>query len=201
MAEERRLRIGVLALQGDFEAHQKMLTLLGVEALPVRSPKEILAADALIIPGGESTTIGKLIQRFGVDEAILQRVTEDRMPLYGTCAGLILMAKEIEESDQLRLGVMDVAVARNAFGRQVDSFEANIALPEIGEPPVRGVFIRAPYVTKAADSVRILGRFEEKIVAVRQGHLLGTAFHPELTDDTRVHAYFVAMARERAGRS
>jgi 5'-phosphate synthase pdxT subunit len=201
MAEEKGLRIGVVALQGDFVAHQKMLARLGVEAILVRNPKEVAAADAMIIPGGESTTIGKLMRRFGVDEAILQRVTEDRMPLYGTCAGLILMAKEIEESDQVRLGVMDIAVARNAFGRQVESFEANILLPELGSPPVRGVFIRAPYVTKAAGSVQVLGRFEEKIVAVRQGHLLGTAFHPELTDDARVHAYFVAMARASRGGS
>jgi 5'-phosphate synthase pdxT subunit len=201
MAEEKGLVIGVLALQGDFAAHQKMLARLGVETILVRSPKEVAAVDALIIPGGESTTIGKLMRRFGLDEAIYQRVTEERMPLYGTCAGLILMAKEIEGSDQLRLGVLDVTVARNAFGRQVESFEANIALPELGEPPVRGVFIRAPYVTKAAESVQALGRFEEKIVAVRQGHLLGTAFHPELTDDTRVHAFFAALARESRNRS
>ena len=193
MAED--LTIGVLALQGDFEAHRKMLEeRLGVKTRLVRTAEEVEAVDGLILPGGESTTIGKLMDRHGIDEAIRARA-EEGMPVYGTCAGLILMAKEIEGSDQLRLGLMDIKVARNAFGRQIDSFEADIPLPVLGEKPVRGVFIRAPYVTQTAPKVETLGRYEGKIVAVRQGNLLGSAFHPELTDDPRLHAYFVEMAR------
>lgn len=167
---------------------------LGVKARLVRSADELAGVDALIIPGGESTTIGKLMDRHGLDRAIRARADEG-MPVYGTCAGLILLAKEIEGSDQLRLGLMDVTVARNAFGRQVDSFEADIPVPVIGEEPVRGVFIRAPYVTQAGPDVEILGRYRDRIVAVRQGNLLGSAFHPELTDDARLHAYFAEMAR------
>jgi len=189
------LTIGVLALQGDFEAHRKMLEeRLGVKTRLVRSVEELEGVDALILPGGESTTIGKLMNRFGLDRAIRARAAEG-MPIYGTCAGLILLAKEIEGSDQLRLGLMDVAVARNAFGRQVDSFEANILIPVLGDEPVRGVFIRAPSVTRVEPDVEILGRYEDRIVAVRQGRLLGSAFHPELTDDTRLHACFVEMAK------
>lgn len=167
---------------------------LGVKARLVRSVDELAGVDALIIPGGESTTIGKLMDRHGLDRAIRARAREG-MPVYGTCAGLILLAKEIEGSDQLRLGLMDVTVARNAFGRQVDSFEADIPVPVIGKEPVRGVFIRAPYVTQAGPDVEILGRYRDRIVAVRQGNLLGSAFHPELTDDARLHAYFAEMAR------
>jgi 5'-phosphate synthase pdxT subunit len=187
--------IGVLALQGDFEAHRKMLEeRLDVRTRLVRAPDEVAKVDGLILPGGESTTIGKLMDRYEVDGAVRARV-EEGMPVYGTCAGLILLAKEIEDSDQLRLGLMDVTVARNAFGRQVESFEADIPVPVLGEPPVRGVFIRAPYVTRTGPEVEVLGRYRDKIVAVRQGNLLGSAFHPELTDDARMHSHFVEMAR------
>jgi len=195
MHENNDITIGVLALQGDFEAHKKMLEeRLGVFARLVRSPDELEGIDGLILPGGESTTIGKLMDRHGVDTAIRERAAAG-MPIYGTCAGLILMAKDIEGSDQLRLGLMDIEVTRNAFGRQQESFEANIPVPAIGEEPVRGVFIRAPYVSKSAPDVETLGRYKEKIVAVRQGNLLGSAFHPELTDDCRLHGYFLKMVR------
>jgi 5'-phosphate synthase pdxT subunit len=188
--------IGVLALQGDFEAHKKMLEeRLGVSARLVRSADELEGIDGLILPGGESTTIGKLMDRHGLDTVIKERAAAG-MPIYGTCAGLILMAKDIEGSDQLRLGLMDIQVTRNAFGGQQESFEANISVPILGEEPVRGVFIRAPYVSRSAPDVETLGRYEEKIVAVRQGNLLGSAFHPELTDDSRLHGYFVEMVRE-----
>jgi pyridoxal 5''-phosphate synthase, glutaminase subunit Pdx2 len=188
--------VGILALQGDFEAHRKMLEeRLGAETCLVRTSEEVKQVDGLILPGGESTTVGKLMDRYGLDEAIRERAAEG-MPVYGTCAGLILLAKEIEGSDQLRLGLMDVTVARNAFGRQVDSFEADIPVPVIGEDPVRGVFIRAPYVSASDSQVEVLGRFEDKVVAVRQGNLLGSAFHPELTDDSRMHAYFLKMVRD-----
>ena len=187
--------IGVLGLQGDFEAHLKMLRdRLGIEARVVRTAEEIGEVDGLIIPGGESTTVGKLMARHGLEEVIKMRAGEG-LPIYGTCAGLILLAKDIEGSDQHRLGLMDVTVARNAFGRQIDSFEADIPVPAVGKNPVRGVFIRAPYVSRSGKNVVELGRFEDKVVAVRQGNILGTAFHPELTDDPRMHEMFVEMVR------
>lgn len=187
--------VGILALQGDFEAHRKILEeQLGAKTCLVRTADEVKQVDGLILPGGESTTVGKLMDRYGLDAVIRGRAAEG-MPVYGTCAGLILLAKEIEGSDQLRLGLMDMTVARNAFGRQVDSFEANIPVPAIGEEPVRGVFIRAPYVSASEPQVEVLGRFEDKVVVVRQGNLLGSAFHPELTDDPRMHAYFLQMVK------
>src|SRR5438105_1546429 len=187
--------IGILALQGDFEAHRKMLEeRLQVPARLVRSRDELDEVDALILPGGESTTIGKLLDRHDLEAPIRERA-EAGMPIYGTCAGLILLARDIEGSDQGRLGLMDIQVARNAFGRQIDSFEADIPVPVIGEEPVRGVFIRAPYVSRVEPGVEVLGRYQDRVVAVRQGNLLGSAFHPELTDDPRMHAYFVELTR------
>lgn len=190
--------VGVLALQGDYEAHAKMLDRLGVRASLIRTVQELNAVDALILPGGESTTVGKLMARVGLDEAIRERASQG-MPVYGTCAGMILMAKEIEGTEQPCLELMDITVARNAFGRQVDSFEADIPIPEIGETPVRGVFIRAPYVTQTEPTVRVLARFQDKVVAVRQSNLLASAFHPELTDDSRIHSYFVQMIEQGFG--
>ncbi|MGC8668995.1 MAG: pyridoxal 5'-phosphate synthase glutaminase subunit PdxT [Chthonomonadales bacterium] len=187
--------IGVLALQGDFDAHINMLLGMGVEALPVRTAEELEQVSGLILPGGESTTIGKLMELHNLADPIRQRAQRG-MPVFGTCAGMILLAAEIEESNQFRLALLDIAVARNAFGRQIESFEADISLPEIGTEPVRGVFIRAPYVTRAGPAVVELARFRGKIVAVRSGSILATAFHPELTADTRVHAYFVSMVRQ-----
>lgn len=192
------VRIGVLALQGDYEAHVSALRRIGdVEPFLVRDADELAAADGLIIPGGESTTIGKLLVRTGLEAAIRQRA-QGGMPVYGTCAGMILMAKRIAQSDQPRLGLMDITVARNAFGRQIDSFEADIAMPAFGEPPVRGVFIRAPYVTEAGPGVAVLATFNGVIVAVRERHYLATAFHPELTADTRIHSAFAETCRRRA---
>jgi 5'-phosphate synthase pdxT subunit len=194
--------IGILALQGDFDAHRKMLEQrLGAATREVRTTDDLDAVSGLVLPGGESTTIAKLMARVGLDCAIRERAAAG-MPIYGTCAGLILLAKEIEERpDQPSLKLMDVRVARNAFGRQVESFEADIPLllPGEGVAEVHGVFIRAPYVTQAAAGVEVLGSFRDRIVAVRQGSLLGTAFHPELTTDARVHAIFgrmVAQSRE-----
>jgi 5'-phosphate synthase pdxT subunit len=192
--------IGLLALQGDFDAHRKMLEEhLGQQTALVRTVADLSRVDALVMPGGESTTIGKLMARNGLDTAIRERA-QAGMPIYGTCCGLILLAKRIEgHADQPTLGLMDVTVARNAFGRQIDSFEANVSFPPVQQDdtrPVRGVFIRAPYVTEIEPTVAVLARYEDKIVAVRQGALLGTAFHPELTDDPRVHAYFIRMVAE-----
>ncbi|MDW8103937.1 MAG: pyridoxal 5'-phosphate synthase glutaminase subunit PdxT [Armatimonadota bacterium] len=189
------MTVGVLALQGDFAEHLRTLCRCGVNAQEVRTVQQLQQVDGLIIPGGESTTIIKLMQRYGLDAAIRERVQEG-MPLYGTCAGLIVMAREIEGyPHQPRLGLLDVAVARNAFGRQVDSFEMDLLVPRLGIPPIRAVFIRAPYVTRTGDSVEVLARIEEKVVLVQQGHLLGSAFHPELTDDLRLHLYFLDMVR------
>jgi 5'-phosphate synthase pdxT subunit len=165
----------------------------------VRDPQELGEVRGLVLPGGESTTIGKLLVRTGLDEAIRRRAAEG-MPLFGTCAGMILLARTIVGSDQPRLGLLDVTVARNAFGRQVDSFEADIAVPALCETPVRGVFIRAPFVTEAAAHVEVLAEFNGVIVAVRQGSVVATAFHPELTSDARVHEAFAASVRLHAER-
>ncbi len=186
------LRIGVLALQGDFAEHIRAFAELDCQAVPVKRAAEVRECDALVIPGGESTTIGKLCQRFGLDETIVE-LSERGTPIWGTCAGMILLAKEIEGSDQWRLGLMDITVQRNAFGRQVDSFEADLTIEGVTGGPVRAVFIRAPFVTEVGSDAQVLARFEDKIVMVRQGNLLASAFHPELTDDIRVHEYFLNM--------
>jgi 5'-phosphate synthase pdxT subunit len=187
--------IGVLALQGDFEAHLRALRRCGVRAREVRTVQQLQEVDGLILPGGESTTIIKLMQRYGLDVLLRQRA-EEGMPVYGTCAGLIVMARDIEGyPQQPRLGLLNVAVERNAFGRQVDSFEVDLLVPKLGEPPLRAVFIRAPYVTRVGEGVEVLASLEEKVVLVQQGNLLGGAFHPELTDDLRLHSYFVGMVR------
>ncbi|MFN7017630.1 MAG: pyridoxal 5'-phosphate synthase glutaminase subunit PdxT [Fimbriimonadales bacterium] len=186
------MRVGVLALQGDFAEHLAMLARLGVEGREVRKLRDLEGVDALIIPGGESTTIGKLMARYGLDEAIRARARQG-MPIYGTCAGMILLAKHIEGSEQPRLGLMDITVRRNAFGRQIESFEADVPFKPTPERPIRGVFIRAPIVSQIGDGVDTLSELEGKIVAVQQGKLLATAFHPELTDDTRVHQHFLSL--------
>ncbi len=193
---QTRTRIGVLALQGDFEKHLHMLGKIETaDACLVRTPEDILNCDGLIIPGGESSTVGKLMVRYGVDKAIKARHVEG-MAIFGTCTGMILLAKEIEGSDQPRLALMDITVRRNAFGRQIDSFEVDLEVACIGEAPLRAVFIRAPYATDVRRNAQILARLETgETVMVRQGNCLAAAFHPEVTDDTRVHEYFVSMAR------
>ncbi len=189
--------IGVLGLQGDFEKHVEMLRRIdGVAPLIARTPEEVRVCDGLIIPGGESTTVGKLMVRYGVDEAIKSRVREG-MPIFGTCTGMILLAREIEGSEQYRLGLMDITVRRNAFGRQIDSFETDLQIPAICDSrPLRAVFIRAPIVSEVRGSAEVLSRLADgRIVMVRQGPHLAAAFHPELTDDTRIHEYFVNVVR------
>ena len=186
------LRVGVLALQGDFSEHLAALEGLDCHSVPVKHPTEVRECDALVIPGGESTTIGKLCQRFGLDEAIVE-LSQAGAPIWGTCAGMILLAKEIEGSEQWRLGLMDITVRRNAFGRQVDSFEAELSVVGLADGLVQAVFIRAPFVTDVGEGVQVLATFEDKTVMVRQGNLLATAFHPELTEDGRIHEYFLSM--------
>jgi len=191
-------RIGVLSVQGDFAEHvAAMNDLEEVDAAPVKTKKAIETCDGLIIPGGESTTIGKLCERFGLDDAI-SKLHAAGKPIWGTCAGLILLAKDIVDSEQWRLGYMDIQIKRNAFGRQVDSFETDLPIKGIEGGQARAVFIRAPAVTKAQDNVEVLATFRDSIVMVRQDHLLGTTFHPELTEDRRVQQYFLDMVKASA---
>ena len=190
------MRIGVLALQGDFREHIVALAEIGISAVAAKTAKEIAAIDALIIPGGESTTISKLAKSFDLFDLITERISQG-MPTYGSCAGMILLAKSIQDpaSGQDSFGGIDMVVKRNAFGRQIDSFEADLDFKGITEPKVRGVFIRAPWVESFGPRVEILARVEiegnSHPVAVREGKVLATAFHPELTGDFRVHRYFV----------
>ena len=192
---KEEITIGVLALQGAVEKHVEMLEKCGIRLLRVRFVEELDSVHGLIIPGGESTTIGKLMARYGLDKKIIERAGEG-MPILGTCTGMILLAKDIVGSDQHRLGLMDMTILRNAFGRQIDSFEADLDIEAIGKPPFHAVFIRAPYAEKANGSAATLARFEDKVVLLRQGNLLGCSFHPELTEDTRIHQYFAKMVRE-----
>ncbi|MGD9494773.1 MAG: pyridoxal 5'-phosphate synthase glutaminase subunit PdxT [Armatimonadota bacterium] len=190
--------VGVLAVQGDFREHIESLNQIeDVQARPVKTKEQIAQCDALVIPGGESTTIGKLMERFGLDEPV-RKMHEQGKPIWGTCAGMIILAKDIVESEQWRLGLMDITVERNAFGRQVDSFEVDLPVKGIDSGPVRAVFIRAPYVRAVREGcgVEVLGEVEGKIVLVRQGKLLASAFHPELTADRRVQRMFVEMIED-----
>ncbi len=189
------MRIGVLALQGAFREHCRMLETCGAEALEVRKAKELEGLDGLVIPGGESTTMGKLMTEWGLLEPIRAKA-EQGLAIYGTCAGMILLAKEIAASEQPRLGLMDTRVVRNAFGRQRESFEADLTVEEISPQPIKAVFIRAPYIEAAGAGVTALAKVGEKIVIARQGRLLATAFHPELTQEESVHRYFLQMIRE-----
>jgi 5'-phosphate synthase pdxT subunit len=178
-------RIGVLSLQGDFREHLATLRALGAEGREVRTPAQLDEVDALIIPGGESTTIGKLAVRFGVMEPLRSRIREG-LPVYGTCAGMILLAREVTDGEQPLLGVLDIVVERNAFGRQNESFEEELEI-EGWEEPFRAVFIRAPWVAKVGEGVEVLASVEDHPVMVRQERILATAFHPELTADRRLH--------------
>jgi pyridoxal 5'-phosphate synthase pdxT subunit len=192
------VKIGVLALQGDFREHAAMLRKIGVEPVEVRLPRDLDGVHGLIIPGGESTTIGKLLVIFDLLEPVRERA-RDGFPIYGTCAGAIVMAKDVvggRAVDQPLLGVLDVKIRRNAFGRQVDSFEAEVPITPLGSLPYHAVFIRAPVIESIGPSVDVLGRLADgSIVAAQQGNLLATSFHPELTADGRLHRYFVELAQ------
>jgi pyridoxal 5'-phosphate synthase pdxT subunit len=191
--------VGVLALQGDFREHIAMLERLDVDAVEVRTPEELEAVDALVIPGGESTTIGRLASIYGLIDPITERCAAG-MPVLGTCAGMILLASSTAVGDQPQLGVLDACVRRNAFGRQVDSFEADLEVTGLDEP-MRAVFIRAPWMEKIGADVEVLASVvdasgETHPVLVRQGRILATSFHPELTGDTRLHEMLVALIAE-----
>ena len=188
------MRIGILALQGAFIEHKYALDKLGVESFEIRQKRDIEKPfDALIIPGGESTVIGKLLHKLDLFEPI-RKMIEDGMPVWGTCAGLILLAKNIVGEDA-HLGLMDMTVRRNAYGRQSDSFETSAVIAEISEKPLPLVFIRAPWVSEVYGEARVLCEVEGHIAAVRQGNMLATSFHPELTDDLSVLDYFTGMCR------
>jgi 5'-phosphate synthase pdxT subunit len=184
--EADRLRIGVLASQGDFAAHALMLTELGAEAIEVRAPEHLDDLDGLVIPGGESTTISKAIERDGLEPAIRAH-HDSRRPILGTCAGMIVLDRE-------HLGLLDATARRNAFGRQLASFEADLEIQGIGPEPLRAVFIRAPWISSHGPSVEVLAEIDGHPVAVREYSVLAIAFHPELTEDPRIHALLMAMA-------
>ncbi|MEI4270908.1 pyridoxal 5'-phosphate synthase glutaminase subunit PdxT [Klenkia sp. LSe6-5] len=200
--------VGVLALQGDVREHRAVLEQQGARTVAVRRPEELDGVDGLVLPGGESTTIAKLADRWGLLEP-LRAAVRGGLPAYGSCAGMILLADRLLDAagnaipDQQTIGGLDVTVRRNAFGRQVDSFESEVAVEGLTGPPVHAVFIRAPWVEEAADTVQVLGRVsggpaDGRIVAVRQGDVVATSFHPELTGDTRMHRFFVDLVRERS---
>ena len=188
-------RAGVLGLQGDFAEHLHTLRAMGVDAVDVRRPQQLDEVDALIIPGGESTTIGKLAAQYGIIPKLLARV-EEGMPVWGTCAGAIFIAKDVPGHPHPIAGLMDMTVERNVFGRQVDSFEADLAIAGIGPEPFHAVFIRAPRIASVGPGVTVLAALADgTIVAARQGRLLATSFHPELTDDRRLHQLFLSLAK------
>jgi len=188
------MRIGVLALQGAFIEHISILQLLGAEALPVRLPNELNHLDGLIIPGGESTSILNLMQSFNLIQPV-REFAQAGFPILGTCAGMICLAMKISNSNMETLAVMDMEVRRNAFGRQVDSFETELPVPALGHEPFPAIFIRAPIIESAGSSVKILARLPNgAAVAAEQGKLVASAFHPELSRDLRFHSYFLKIA-------
>ena len=189
----RRRRIGILAVQGDVREHASALRDVGAEPVEVRLPRDLVGLDGLILPGGESTTMRKLIVRYGLREPIVA-LANGGAPVFGTCAGMILLADRIADGDEPVLGLLDITVQRNAYGRQLDSFEADVAVPSLGEAPMHGVFIRAPVVSEIGPEVEVLARDPDgRAIAVRQGRVLATAFHPELTPDRRLHRLLLEL--------
>ena len=187
------MKIGVLAIQGAFAEHITILHRLDVDTVPVRLPHELAGLDGLVIPGGESTSISKLMLDYDLMNEV-RNLAENGFPILGTCAGMILLAKKVSDLDVEPLGVMDLAVRRNAFGRQKDSFETEISIPVLGKKPFPGVFIRAPLIEQLNSRVEIIARLDDgTIVAAKQGKLLAAAFHPELTEDLRFHQYFLGI--------
>ena len=192
------MKIGVLALQGAFREHLDTLRSIGVDAVPVRLPRDVEGIDGLILPGGESTTMRRLIDRWSLREPILRLAASDA-PLFGTCAGMIVLATEIAGGEPPILPLLDVTVERNAFGRQLDSFETDLSVPMLGDRPVHGVFIRAPIIERVGPDVDVLASLDDgRIVAVRERNVIATAFHPELAGETRFHRLVATMAAEHA---
>jgi pyridoxal 5'-phosphate synthase pdxT subunit len=192
------VRIGVLALQGAFREHVVMLGAIGVEGVEVRLPEHLLDVHGLILPGGESTTMRRLVRRWGLAEPILD-LARSGAPVFGTCAGMIVLSKSIAGGEEPVLPLLDVIVERNAFGRQLDSFETDLDVPVLGERPVHAIFIRAPIIDEVGPDVDVLARLDDgRIVAVRQGNVIATSFHPELAGETRFHHLVATMAAEHA---
>jgi 5'-phosphate synthase pdxT subunit len=192
------VRIGVLAVQGAFAEHIALLRDIGVDAVPVRLPTDLEGLSGLILPGGESTAMRKLIDNWGLRQPILD-LAQRGAPLFGTCAGLILLSNEITDGDEPVFPLLDIGVKRNAFGRQLDSFEADVSVPVLGDKPVHAVFIRAPVVERVGEGVDVLAQLEDgRVVAVRDGNVIATAFHPELAGETRFHRLVATMAAEYA---
>jgi pyridoxal 5'-phosphate synthase pdxT subunit len=192
------MKIGVLALQGDFAEHAAMLDAVGVEPIEVRLPFDLEELSGLCLPGGESTTMRKLIDRWALRQPLLDFAATGA-PLFGTCAGMIILSREIADGDEPVLPLLDVTVRRNAFGRQLDSFEGELVVPVMGDQPVRGVFIRAPVIERVGPGVDVLATLEDgRIVAVRQRNVIATAFHPELAGEPRFHRLVATLAAEHA---
>ncbi len=193
------MQVGVLALQGSVREHLDSLKRCGATAVEVRTAEQLNSVSGLIIPGGESTTVAKLLRLYGLMD-LLQERGRSGFPIFGTCTGMILLAREIEGSDQSHLGLMDITVRRNAYGRQVDSFETEITIEKVADPdrPIPAIFIRAPLVTQVGEGVDVLASVDSQPVMLRQGNLLAASFHPELTDDTRVHGFFIEEMIEPA---
>jgi len=190
------MKVGVLALQGAVAEHIRSIEQAGATGVIVKRVEQLDELDGLIIPGGESTTIGKLMRKYDFIDAV-RSFSQQGKPIFGTCAGLIVLAKRIEGQDEAHLELMDMTVARNAFGRQRESFETDLPVQGIDEP-IRAVFIRAPLITQVGPEVDVLSTFNGEIVTARQGHLLAASYHPELTDDVRLHEYFLGMIKESA---
>ncbi len=186
------MKIGILGLQGDFREHVEMLQSMGVETLVVKLPEDLDLVDGLIIPGGESTTMGRIMENVGMKDVLADKI-KSGLPVYGTCAGMILLSKRVVGFDQPLLGVLDVEIERNAYGRQVESFEVDITIDVLKGRPFRAVFIRAPRVVKMGEGVEVLAEYDGDPVLLKQGNILASSFHPELTLDTRIHDYFIKM--------
>jgi 5'-phosphate synthase pdxT subunit len=191
-------KVGVLALQGDVVEHLAALERAGARALAVKSASDLERADALVIPGGESTTVMKLLERVALSGPIVERVS-DGMPLWGTCMGMIVAARDIADADQPTLGLIDITVRRNAFGRQNESAEVDLRIEALGVPPFPAIFIRAPWIERYGPKVQLLAERDGRGVMVREGNVLATSFHPELVSDPRVHRYFLEMVVSRKG--
>ena len=191
------LKIGILAVQGDFAEHKLMLTNLDIDAVEIRLPEQLEDIDGLIIPGGESTTIAQLLDIFDIKNSIITKA-KSGMPIWGTCAGMIMLANSLTDKRPTPLKLMNTVVSRNAFGRQIDSFEENIEIKAIGHPEYRGIFIRAPMFIQIGEGVEVLGKLNDNNpVLVREKNLLASSFHPELTPDTRIHEYFIKMIKNQ----
>lgn len=187
-----KMKIGILGFQGAVIEHQRHIEKIGHEAIVVRYPEQLAELDGMILPGGESTAIGKLLNRTGMMEPLRERIREG-LPVWGTCAGMILLAKELENDPVRHLAVMDITVKRNAYGTQIDSFDVNVEIPEVSTGEIPLVFIRAPYITSVGEGVKVISRIDGHIVAARENNMLVTSFHPELTDCSAFHRYFAGM--------